>query len=61
MPKAKASKNKDEKPNIEQEIKKLVKTAKKDGFVNQKTIFELLPEVPENADALDALYTELAV
>lgn len=56
----KAAKQPDAKSGSEQEIKKLIKQAKKDGFVNQKTIFELLPEVPENADALDALYTELA-
>lgn len=56
----KAAKQPDEKSGIDQELKKLIKKAKKDGFVNQKTIFELLPEVPDNADALDALYTELA-
>lgn len=56
----KAAKQPDPKSGNEQEIKKLIKQAKKDGFVNQKTIFELLPEIPENADALDALYTELA-
>lgn len=54
------AKQPDPKSGNEQEIKKLIKQAKKDGFVNQKTIFELLPEVPDNADALDALYTELA-
>jgi len=56
----KSSKKSEEKPANEQEIKKLIKLAKKAGFVDQKAIFELLPEVPENADALDVLYTELA-
>ncbi|MEI8338523.1 MAG: RNA polymerase sigma factor RpoD [bacterium] len=56
----KSSKKSEEKPANEQEIKKLIKLAKKAGFVDQKAIFELLPEVPENADALDTLYTELA-
>jgi len=61
MPRAKKSpKATEDKSNIEQELKKLLKTAKKEGFVNQKAIFEVLPETPENADALDALYTELA-
>lgn len=61
MPRAKKTqKPAEDKSNIEQEVKKLIKTAKKEGFVNQKAIFEILPETPENADALDALYTELA-
>jgi len=54
------AKQPDDKSGLTQELKKLVTKAKKDGFVNQKTIFELLPEVPDNAEALDLLYTELA-
>lgn len=38
----------------------LIKAAKKAGEVNQKEINEIFPEIPENADALDSLYTELA-
>jgi len=34
--------------------------AKKDGKINQQDIFDLIPEVPENASILDELYTELA-
>ena len=34
--------------------------AKKAGQVNLKEINELFPDIPENAEALDALYTELA-
>lgn len=38
----------------------LIKTAKKAGEINQKDINEIYPDTPENADALDALFTELA-
>jgi hypothetical protein len=38
----------------------LLEQAKKDGHIEQRDIFALIPETPENAEALDALYTELA-
>ncbi len=38
----------------------LIKKAKKAKEVNQKDINEIYPDLPANADALDALYTELA-
>jgi RNA polymerase primary sigma factor len=38
----------------------LLAKAKKDGKVDQKEIFAVIADTPENADALDALYTELA-
>jgi len=38
----------------------LVEQAKKAGHIDQKDIFAAIPDKPENADALDALYTELA-
>jgi RNA polymerase primary sigma factor len=38
----------------------LLVKAKKDGKIDQKEIFALLPDTPENVDALDVLYTELA-
>ncbi len=38
----------------------LLEKAKKDGTVSQKDIFAVIPETPENTEALDALYTELA-
>ena len=34
--------------------------AKKDGKIDQKAIFNAIPDVPENVDILDQLYTELA-
>jgi RNA polymerase primary sigma factor len=47
-------------PNHDEQRQKLIERAKKDGHIEQREIFELLPETPENAEALDALYTELA-
>ncbi|GAC1387888.1 MAG: RNA polymerase sigma factor RpoD [Candidatus Saccharimonadales bacterium] len=38
----------------------LVEKAKKDGKIDQRDIFAQIPDVPENVDALDQLYTELA-
>ena len=44
----------------EEQKQQLLMRAKKDGHIEQREIFELFPETPENAEALDALYTELA-
>lgn len=38
----------------------LAKKAKKDGKIEQKEIFNAIPDTAENADILDELYTELA-
>ncbi len=38
----------------------LVAKGKKAGHLDQKEIFELIADAPENAEALDQLYTELA-
>ena len=38
----------------------LIAKAKKDGHISQKSINDLYPDVPENAEALDLLLTELA-
>lgn len=38
----------------------LAKKAKKDGKIEQKEIFNAIPDTVENADILDELYTELA-
>lgn len=38
----------------------LLAKAKKDGKLDQREIFAKIPDVPENADILDSLYTELA-
>lgn len=59
-PKPKKDKKQEEQPNIEKQRAELIAKAKKDKHVDQKAIFALIPETPENAEALDALYTELA-
>ncbi len=40
--------------------KDLVAKAKKDGKIDHKDIFAVIPDTPENIDTLDALYSELA-
>lgn len=44
----------------EQKRQQLLDKAKKDGHVEQRDILALIPETAENAEALDALYAELA-
>lgn len=38
----------------------LLEQAKKAGTIAQRDIFDVIPDVPENTEILDALYTELA-
>jgi RNA polymerase primary sigma factor len=61
MPKKPA---KDTKPaeelSLDQIRQKLLDKAKKDKQINQRDILSLIPEIPENAETLDSLYTELA-
>lgn len=38
----------------------LIEKAKKAGKIDQKDIFAVIPDVPENIDILDAVYSELA-
>lgn len=45
---------------IDQKKQQLIERAKKEGRIDQHTITAQIPETPENAEALDALYTELA-
>ncbi|HEX8182970.1 MAG TPA: RNA polymerase sigma factor RpoD [Candidatus Saccharimonadales bacterium] len=45
---------------VEEQKQQLIAKAKKDGHIEQREIFAVIPETPENAEALDALYTELA-
>ncbi len=44
----------------EQAKRQLLEKAKKVGKISQQDIFTLIPDTPDNAEALDALYTELA-
>ncbi len=59
-PKAKKSKKTEEPISFDKQRELLIEKAKKEKHIDQKEIFALLPETPENAEALDALYTELA-
>ena len=66
MPKAKkAEPKKQDKPtnaaaDFDQQRKDLITKAQKAGTVDQRDINALIPDTPENAEALDKLYTELA-
>jgi RNA polymerase primary sigma factor len=67
MAKAKDTKKSDDKApkkdapvDIDEQKKQLIEKAKKEGTVEQRDIFAVIPETPENAETLDALYTELA-
>ncbi len=47
-------------PDLEEAKNQLLAKAKKDGKIDQRDIVAALPDVPENVDILDSLYTELA-
>src|SRR5690606_21692757 len=50
----------DNKQQLEENKKQLLKQAKKDRKIDQEAIFALIPDTPENSDTLDSLYSELA-
>ena len=54
-----APKNDDPKAKLEQAKAALIEKAKKAGSIEAKEISAILPDTPENVEALDALYTEL--
>jgi RNA polymerase primary sigma factor len=58
--KAKKSKATEEPLTVEQKKQELIARAKKEGHIEQRVILASIPETAENAEALDALYTELA-
>jgi RNA polymerase primary sigma factor len=61
MAKAKNAKQPaDDNLSLDQKKAQLIDKAKKVGHIGQRDIFAVIPETPENAEALDALYTELA-
>lgn len=60
MTKAKDNKPVEEILTADQQRQVLVERAKKDGHIEQRDIALLIPETVENAEVLDALYTELA-
>lgn len=43
-----------------EQVAALIEKAKKEGTIDQKEIFSIYKEKPENAEALDAIYTELS-
>lgn len=47
-------------PALEAAKQDLIEKAKKDQKIDQRDILAAIPDTPENADALDQLYTELA-
>jgi RNA polymerase primary sigma factor len=66
MPRAKKTDTNNKKDDAKQPVDldaakaQLLEQAKKDGHIDQKDIFAVIPEKPENTEALDALYTDLA-
>ena len=60
MPKSKQPKEEDNEVSIEKQHQQLIDKAKKEGHVTQRDILALYPDTPENAEALDSLYTDLA-
>ena len=45
---------------FEKETVQLIAKGKKDGKLDQREVFSLIPDTPENIDALEHLYNELA-
>ncbi|HET9173969.1 MAG TPA: RNA polymerase sigma factor RpoD [Candidatus Saccharimonadales bacterium] len=65
MPKDKTPKkgkaaNKVPAQGFEEQKTQLLEQAKRDGHITQRDIFAAIPDVPENTEVLDALYTDLA-
>jgi RNA polymerase primary sigma factor len=60
MPKSKQPKEEENEVSIEELRQQLIDKAKKEGHVAQRDILTLYPDTPENAEALDSLYTDLA-
>jgi RNA polymerase primary sigma factor len=56
----KSPKKQDSEETLVDRAKDLLEKAKKDGKIGQKEILLSIPETPENVDALDALYEEMA-
>ena len=50
----------EDKLELEEAKKQLLKQAKKDKKISQEQIFERIPDIPKNSEILDLLYTDLA-
>ncbi len=59
-PKVDKSANKTAESNKPLNKEDLIAKAKKDGHISQKLINELYPDIPENAEMIDSILTELA-
>jgi RNA polymerase primary sigma factor len=46
--------------NFDKEIQQLLEKGKKDGKLEQTEVFESIPDTPENQEALEQLYADLA-
>ena len=55
-----SAKDKTSEKDLEQAKKKLVTKARKEGKIDQREIFTIIPDTPENIDALEVFYSELA-
>ena len=60
MPKKKVINDDSVQINPDQAKIDLVAKAKKEGRIDQREIFDVIPDIPENVEQLDALYTELS-
>lgn len=47
-------------PALQKARDDLFERAKKEGHIDQREIFKMIPDTPENVDVLDSLYTDLA-
>ncbi len=60
MPKKKVVNDDSVQVNPDQAKIDLLAKAKKEGRIDQREIFDVIPDIPENVEQLDALYTELS-
>jgi RNA polymerase primary sigma factor len=60
MPKKKTTVTQSKAIDFEKEIKQLIEQGKKEGKLDQRKIFSLIPDTPANIDVLDGLYAALA-
>jgi RNA polymerase primary sigma factor len=60
MPKKKVISDDSVQVNPDQAKIDLIAKAKKEGRIDQREIFDVIPDIPENVEQLDALYTELS-
>lgn len=57
--KPKATKKPESSKTYDKQLKKLIEKGKKDGKLDQRDVFKLIPDTPANIDVLDYLYAQL--